>query len=178
MYQDIDDAGIKPGEEFINAINEGAKLGSAIVLGDQDVDVSLRHMAQALLKTDPKILLGGDEELAKTMQQLSPSGNGFKEGGNLKDEAYKAEFTEFVEKVKTKENVRIMMGQLKRLSPPLYDALVGERDAYMAAGLNGLNELESIVAVVGIAHADGIEANLQRNGWAAASPSCSRYKRG
>jgi hypothetical protein len=176
MYKDIDDAGIKPGEEFINAINEGAKLGSAIVLGDQDVDVSMRHMANALLKTDPKVLFGGDEELARTMQQLSPSGNGFKEGGDLKDEAYRAEFKEFVEKVKKKENIRLMMTQLKRLSPPLYDALVGERDAYMAAGINGLNELESIVAVVGIAHADGIEENLQRNGWKAANPSCSKFQ--
>lgn len=66
------------------------------------------------------------------------------------------------------------MGQLQRLAPFLYEALVSERDVYMATGLNGLNELESIVAVVGIAHADGIEKSLQMNGWKAANPSCAK----
>ncbi|KAL3920467.1 MAG: hypothetical protein SGILL_003246, partial [Bacillariaceae sp.] len=143
MYQEIDDAGIKPGEEFVNAIKEGAQLGSAIVLGDQDVDVSLRRMAKAIFQTDLKLMMGSDSELEATLAEISGSGDVFKETGSLKDEKYKAEFTDFVEKVKTKESVRKMMTQLKRLSPAMYDALVGERDAYMAAGLNGLNELES-----------------------------------
>lgn len=64
---------------------------------------------------------------------------------------------------------------VQRVAPFLYEALVSERDVYMATGLNGLNELESIVAVVGIAHADGIETSLQLNGWQQKNLSCSKY---
>jgi pheromone shutdown protein TraB len=35
--------------------------------------------------------------------------------------------------------------------------LVGERNAYMADGLNRLEPFNTIVAVVGLAHVDGIE---------------------
>ena len=80
----------------------------------------------------------------------------------------------FVETMKTKENVKKIMGQLQRVAPFLYEALVSERDVYMATGLNGLNELETIVAVVGIAHADGIETTLQQNGWKPANPRCPK----
>jgi pheromone shutdown protein TraB len=82
------------------------------------------------------------------------------------------EFSDFVEVMKSKENVRKIMGELQRLAPAIYEALVGERDAYMAAGLNGLNEIETIVAVVGIAHVDGIERNLKMNGWQPANLRC------
>lgn len=43
--------------------------------------------------------------------------------------------------------------------------MLGERDAYMARGLDTLNEFEVIVAVMGLAHMDGVEANLQERGW-------------
>lgn len=67
------------------------------------------------------------------------------------------------------------MEQLKLVAPFLYEALVSERDVYMATALNGLDELKSIVAVVGIAHADGIEKSLHLNGWKASNPLCSKY---
>ena len=45
--------------------------------------------------------------------------------------------------------------------PPLYDALITERDAYMARSLLGA-EGSRVVAVVGLAHVDGIEAAIRR----------------
>ena len=45
--------------------------------------------------------------------------------------------------------------------PPLYDALIAERDAYMARALLGA-EGSRVVAVVGLAHVDGIEAAIRR----------------
>ena len=65
------------------------------------------------------------------------------------------------------------MSQLEKMAPALYQALVSERDAYMAAGLNGLDELETIVAVVGVAHVDGIERSMSGNGWKAVLPKCA-----
>ena len=43
----------------------------------------------------------------------------------------------------------------------MYDALIAERDAYMARSLLGA-EGTRVVAVVGLAHVDGIEAAILR----------------
>lgn len=193
MYKQLDSAGFESGEEFVVAIQEGRKLGSDIVLGDRDVEVTLRRVTEGLAKTDIKALLNPDSELEQSLQELVPSNSrmmasmtsGGGGGGNgsgqissdpMSDEQFRQEFSSFVETMKTKDNVRKIMRQLQKIAPFLYEALVSERDAYMAAGLNGLNELESIVAVVGIAHVEGIEANLSINGWREASPSCSKYR--
>jgi TraB/PrgY/gumN family len=181
MYKQLDSAGFESGEEFVVAINEAKKLGSDIVLGDRDVEVTLRRLTEGLAKTDIKALLNPDSELEKSLQALVPSKMVTKNtlpGANSvdDDEQFREDFSSFVETMKSKENVRMIMSQLKRLAPFLYEALVSERDAYMAAGLNGLNELTTIVAVVGIAHVDGIEANLSMNGWKQASPSCGRFQ--
>jgi pheromone shutdown protein TraB len=180
MYKKLDSAGFESGEEFVVAIKEGRKLGADIVLGDRDVEVTLRRVTEGLAKTDLKVLLSPDSELEQSLQELVPSNLQSKVNdgkGDLSDEEFRSEFSSFVETMKAKENVRKIMIQLQRVAPYLYEALVSERDAYMAAGLNGLShELETIVAVVGIAHADGIEKNLQLNGWKAANPSCSKYR--
>ena len=183
MYKQLDSAGFESGEEFVVAIKEGQKLGSDIVLGDRDVEVTLRRLTEGLAKTDIKALLSPDSELEQSLQALVPSSTSKAmnnkmagTGGQNNDEQFREEFSSFVESMKTKENVKMIMGQLQRIAPFLYEALVSERDAYMAAGLNGLNELTSIVAVVGIAHVDGIETNLSLNGWKQMSPSCSKFR--
>ena len=40
LYQRLDSAGFDSGEEFVTAVKEGRKLGSSIILGDRDVEVS------------------------------------------------------------------------------------------------------------------------------------------
>lgn len=184
MYSRLDAAGFDSGEEFVRAVKEGQKLGADIVLGDRDVEVTLRRVTEGLAKTDLKALLSPDSELEKALEGMVPvsgavgerlaGGGGSGQEQELTDAQFKEELTSFVETMKTKENVKKIMGQLQRVAPFLYEALVSERDVYMATGLNGLNELETIVAVVGIAHADGIETTLQQNGWQAASPKCSK----
>jgi len=57
------------------------------------------------------------------------------------------------------------MANLKSVAPEVYQAMVGERDLYMANGLDRLNQFDSIVAVMGIAHVDGVEGILQERGW-------------
>eukprot|EP00536_Pseudo-nitzschia_multiseries_P017670 jgi/Psemu1/328612/estExt_fgenesh1_pg.C_17150001 len=184
LYSRLDSAGFDSGEEFVTAVREGKKIGADIVLGDRDVEVTLQRVTEGLAKTDLRAFLSPDSELEKTLQGMVPVNEGVADrmagagstdaAKELTDEQFKEELTSFVETMKTKENVRLIMGQLQRLAPFLYEALVSERDVYMATGLNGLNELESIVAVVGIAHADGIEASLQMNGWKAANPTCPK----
>jgi pheromone shutdown protein TraB len=175
MYKKLDSAGFQAGEEFVVAIREGQLIGSDIVLGDRDVEVTLRRLTEGLTQTDLRALLNPDSELEQSLKELVPpatASSGTSEVPSNTDAQLREEFSSFVEVIKTKENVRKIMFQLQKAAPALYEALVSERDAYMAAGLNGLNELETIVAVMGIAHVDGVEQNLKINGWIAVNPSC------
>ena len=90
----------------------------------------------------------------------------------------KQEFNTFVETMKAKENVKKIMGALKATAPEIYEAMVAERDVYMARGLDELdvslnsNEGNAVVksaattvAVMGMAHVDGVETYLASKGW-------------
>ena len=90
-----------------------------------------------------------------------------------------ATFNSFVETMKAKENVKKIMGALKETAPEIYNAMVAERDVYMARGLDelGMNvksgsSVATTVAVMGMAHVDGVETYLARNGWKDMSYPC------
>ena len=185
MYSKLDDEGFKAGEEFVIAIREGLALNAAIVLGDRDVEVTLRRLTEALSKTDLKKLFASDSDLEKAMDSLMPNGSrsatmsAMSGGGSGKDlenangeKISKEQFKQFVETVKARENVRLVMSKLRETAPELYNAMVAERDVYMANGIHKLDQFEKMVAVVGIAHVDGIETNLKDRGWTPVSIPC------
>ena len=161
MYGRLGDAGFKPGEEFVIAIQEGQKVGAKVILGDRDVEVTLSRLSEALRQTDWRLLLSPDSELEASMKALLPNDMPI----DSRDENFKNELTAYVETMKAKENVNMIMAQLRRLAPEMYQALVAERDVYMANGLDKLNMFPVIVAVMGIAHVDGVETYLKGHGW-------------
>ena len=120
-----------------------------------------------------KKLLAADSELEANMKQLMPQELNNKDtqngdSGGMSTEQLKY----FVETVKAKDNVRLLMDNLNSVAPEVYQAMVAERDLFMANGLDGLDQFESIVAVMGIAHVDGVETELKRRGWIETKPSC------
>ena len=175
LYSKLESQGFSAGDEFVVAVREGLAVNSKIVLGDQDVEVTLRRLTEALAKTDLKKLLAADSELEQNMKGLMPDTNKSISSSTADAEAgmTKEELSTFIETVKTKENVKLLMANLKSVAPEIYSAMVGERDAYMANGLNKLDPFPSIVAVMGIAHVDGVEQNLQSMGWVEVKSSCS-----
>jgi hypothetical protein len=178
MYKNLDQQGFKPGEEFVLAVQEGQKVGAAIILGDQDVELTLRRLVQALAETDINKLMDPNSDVNRSMQELLPtSPDGAPAVSSDQTPAVsKDEFSGFIETMKTRENVRQIMGQLKEVAPQLVNVMLTERDTYMAAGLNTLNQFHSIVAVMGIAHVDGVERNLQNEGWKQVTPRCPPRK--
>lgn len=164
LYKKLESDGFSAGEEFVVAVREGLNVGSKIILGDQDVEITLRRLTEALTKTDLKKLLSADTEMEENMKQFLPD-NGKSLEGNGTGEMSKEEFSYFVETIKAKDNVKMLMANLKSVAPEVYQAMVGERDLYMANGLDRLNQFDSIVAVMGIAHVDGVEGILQERGW-------------
>lgn len=175
LYKKLESEGFNAGAEFQVAVAEGLKQNSKIILGDQDVEVTLRHLAEAVSKTDMKRLLSADSDLEKSMTQLMPGGN-VVQSSLEKGEMNKEQLTEFVEVVKAKENVRLIMSNLKQVAPEIYGAMVAERDTFMANGLNGLNQFPKTVAVMGIAHVDGVENNLRNMGWVPVAAGCPLVK--
>jgi hypothetical protein len=192
MYGKLESEGFKAGDEFAMSVREGLSIGSTIVLGDRDVEVTLKRLTRALAKTDIRKLLSPDSEVEKSMEELLPpdmknqlksqGGSGSGGGSNsmsvtsmgMEDVAIdKGEFTTFVETMKAKENVKKIMNALKSTAPEIYEAMVAERDVYMAAGLDELGDtlseygrsVETTVAVMGMAHVDGVETYLTNKGW-------------
>ena len=164
LYSKLGSEGFNPGEEFVVAIREGQKQGAAIVLGDQDVDVTLRRMATAFQQTDLSRLMNPDSALEQSMREMVPTSStasSSSPAGSISN----AELSAYVETIKTKDNVKKIMSLMKNEVPALYQVMVTERDAYMAAGLNTLNEFAIITAVMGLAHVDGVETNLRKEGW-------------
>ena len=170
LYKKLESDGFDAGQEFVVAVKEGLNVGSKIILGDQDVEITLRRLTEALAKTDIKKLLAADSEMEENMKQMMPD-NG--SSTNTSGEMSKDEFKYFVETIKAKENVKMLMTNLKSVAPEIYMAMVGERDLYMANGLDKLNSFDSIVAVMGIAHVDGVETILKARGWEEVKNVCT-----
>eukprot|EP00587_Corethron_hystrix_P004814 CAMPEP_0113306814 /NCGR_PEP_ID=MMETSP0010_2-20120614/5912_1 /TAXON_ID=216773 ORGANISM="Corethron hystrix, Strain 308" /NCGR_SAMPLE_ID=MMETSP0010_2 /ASSEMBLY_ACC=CAM_ASM_000155 /LENGTH=393 /DNA_ID=CAMNT_0000161551 /DNA_START=223 /DNA_END=1401 /DNA_ORIENTATION=- /assembly_acc=CAM_ASM_000155 len=164
MYSQLDKIGFSSGEEFKMAIETGSEIGSKIVLGDRDVQVTLNRLSEALEIVDWNKLTTmtiDDSIMPKGMGQNSAA------SGDISKE----DLSQVVEALKTRENVRSIMNSLKKELPELYTALVAERDEYMANGLdiigkNGASRgMKNAVAVMGMAHLDGVERYLQSKGW-------------
>lgn len=192
MYSKLESEGFKAGDEFAMSVREGLAIGATIVLGDRDVEVTLQRLTRAIAKTDIRKLLSADSEVEKSMEALLPEGmksqlkqpssNGV--SGNVNGNSMsvtsmgmddvsisKQDFNAFVETMKAKENVRNIMAALQKTAPEIYEAMVAERDEYMGRGLDelGMNltggNTRNTVAVVGMAHVDGIERYLSARGW-------------
>ena len=79
-----------------------------------------------------------------------------------------------IETIKTRSTVKELVKDLRESLPSIYSALVDERDEYMTQSLlSRLSEQprsapQRVVAVVGLAHEDGINRRLARAGYAAA----------
>ncbi len=203
MYNKLESEGFKAGDEFATSVREGLAIGSTIVLGDRDVEVTLRRLTRALTKTDIRKLLSPDSEVEKSMEGLLPEGmkksltgqsssSGGGGRGNDTGDASKMtsmgmevsidrdDFNDFVETMKARENVRKIMSALRSTAPEIYEAMVAERDEYMGRGLDELGSnlpgrsSGRTVAVVGMAHVDGIERYLASRGWTEMRYPCPR----
>ena len=163
LYKKLEAQGFSAGEEFSIAIKEGLALNppATIILGDRDVDVTLQHLSSALSKTDLKQLLLASE--SAELQNKLPEN--VKQKVDAGGELDKDQMTVLVETLKQRDTVKLLMRQLQQNAPEVYMAMVGERDIFMAEGLDKLSTMKCTVAVMGLAHVDGVERTLGQFGW-------------
>jgi pheromone shutdown protein TraB len=78
----------------------------------------------------------------------------------------------FVEGLKQREIIELILGVFREEVPLVYQALIGERDLFMAESIENAR-CKSLIAVVGMAHMAGIERTLRSKGYTITSGVCS-----
>ena len=154
-------------------------MDSIVILGDRRMDYTLRRIAKALLfNTDLQKLAEADKKITSKMKEKMPELSEWEEQKLMSKE----QFQLFVEQMKTRDSAHDFMGELRNAAPELYDALVGERDIFMGRGMDALlskslpldetggKPLDTIVAVIGLGHIDGVGKELRSLGWTPYAP--------
>lgn len=133
-------AGVKPGEEMVAAINKAKELNIPTALVDRPIQITFRR---AWKKTSA---------YGKTQLLSALLASGFS-----KDEISSEE----IENLKQASEMDSMMKELSELMPTVKQVLIDERDQYLASHI-WKAEGNNIVAVLGAGHLPGVEAHLKK----------------
>jgi pheromone shutdown protein TraB len=155
LYKSMEEIGFETGDEFRVAATEALSSGAQLVLGDQDVRTTLDSLRDALGKTDLRALFAPPSPELSSLQGEYGLNAAQVTGGNLTN----SDVQGIITMLKERENTRALVRTLRESTPELYGALIAQRDAYMARSLRGAKG-KVIVAVVGMAHLDGIGRTL------------------
>lgn len=132
--------GVMPGSELLEAVEAARSLNVPVVLCDRDVRVTLRRAwaAPSLWKKSKlvaELLAGGGEELPEVNE-------------------------EFLRSMRQKDVLSEWLQELGAHYPELKNALIDERDNYLAAKIRAA-EGQKLVAVVGAGHVAGMAKALR-----------------
>jgi len=164
FYGSIEKLGFTTGGEFKAAIEEGRAIGSKILLGDRDVEVTLQRLAKAISKTDADSFTRLGDRLESLQREI-----GLSDIDALIDNKELAIST--IERMKQRDTLNTMLTAVREEVPLVFAALIGERDEYMANSLSNAKG-NVAVAVVGMAHMFGIEKFLVQKGYSVVKRNC------
>ena len=127
-----EEMGILPGKEMLTAVECSKEINANLYLIDRDAEITIEKMTKVPMREKLKIL--------------------------------KNIFFSFFKKEEislelSKENIDLLIENLREISPYLYRVLIEERDAYMAERIKELKE-KKIVVVTGAGHIKGMIRNL------------------
>jgi len=133
--------GVKPGAEMLEGVNQAEKTGASLVLADRDVNITLKRIWSALsIWSKLKFLT----QLAFSMMFQ----------GNIQKED--------IEKLKSKDELQLVMDEFSKSFPQVQKTLVDERDQFLAHKISSSNG-QKILAIVGAAHVPGITGYLDKD---------------
>jgi len=134
--------GIEPGAEMKAAIDGAEARNLPVWLIDREVGVTLKRAYRSVGFFDRLGIIGGLGASLLTREEVS------------EDE---------IEKLKQGDLLGSMFNEFARESPPLYEALIAERDHYMTASLRDeavRNPVKRVLVVIGAGHLAGIQREL------------------
>jgi pheromone shutdown-related protein TraB len=136
---------IEPGADMKAAVEAAEERGVGVALVDREIQTTIQRFWKRLSLVQKVKLVG--------QLTLAMAGIGV---GDVEEE-----FT--VEDLTDTDVVTAMLEEFRRFSPRGAEALIDERDAYIAHKLVGLRASgRNVVAVVGAGHVEGIERYLER----------------
>lgn len=166
FYESVEKMGFTAGGEFKAAVEEGKLLGAKVLLGDRDVDTTLSALYSAIIATTPAEFETLNNRLNGLME-----GVGELSGTGDEGKVTKAELASFMERLKTRESITRLTGVMRESAPALYNALIGDRDKYMADAIASA-DFKTLVGVVGFAHVVGMEERLVQSGYRVVKRNC------
>lgn len=135
--------GIEPGAEMKAAMHEADRRGLPLWLVDREIGITLNHAYRGVRFRDRMGIIGSLIASVFSREDI--------------DEAE-------IEKLKQGDILEGAFGEFARESKPLYEALIGERDRFMAARLREESTqhptARRVLVVVGAGHLAGIEREL------------------
>jgi pheromone shutdown-related protein TraB len=134
--------GIEPGAEMKAAIDGAEARNLPVWLIDREVGVTLKRAYRSVGFLDRLAIVGGLGASLLTREDVS------------EDE---------IEKLKQGDLLGSMFNEFARESPPLYEALIAERDRFMTASLRdevAHRPVKRVLVVIGAGHLAGIEREL------------------
>lgn len=159
LYRVLHRVGFASGVEFRAALGLASTLTPppSIVLGDQHVRVTLARIAEGV---------ASDLSLAKLVSFLTnpPASDGrverqITQAVQLVASGQTAAAQKMLEEMLDRNTARALVEPLRKVAPNVTNAILDERDSVMAARLHQVATEypeKSVVAIVGLAHVDGI----------------------
>lgn len=148
LYKLFERQGFDSGGEFRAAIEECDRRGIPLICGDQDQQVTLAKMKDAFSLQDLARMLTSPTAAA----HVKPEDLNVFEGKSTED---------IVESMKTRRHVSKLMGISRSAFPKVIEKLVDERDVILCDSILSAPG-KRVVAVVGMAHMDGIQKNWNK----------------
>lgn len=135
--------GIEPGAEMRAAMDGARERNLPLWLVDREIGITLNHAYRGVRFRDRMAILAG----------LGSSLFAHEEIGE-----------EEIEKLKQGDILESAFGEFARKSTPLYNALIGERDAFMAARLRQEStqapDVKRVLVVIGAGHLAGLQRQI------------------
>lgn len=133
-----ENVGVNPGSEMLEAAKIAQEVNAEIALIDRNIQITLKRTINGMSLKE-KLTFAWELVISYFTDE---------------DED-ETSFEEEIERLKQEDTIKEVMEYFKKASPGGYNALVHERDAYMAYNLKSLED-KNVVAVVGAGHKNGI----------------------
>jgi pheromone shutdown protein TraB len=147
LYDMLRVLGFDPGLEMKVAMEEAANKRIPLVLGDQDVQVTMQRV-------------GAHFNLSKLLSMATSKVSNMPNlGGSLSD---LKDIDQAIEKLKDRKTAREVTRLMDHVAPEIMRGLLHERDEFMARKIRQTPGTK-LVGVVGLAHLDGLERLLLGN---------------
>lgn len=152
FYRMFQRNGADPGGEFRAAMEECDRRGIPLVLGDRDVRITMQKLKESVRIVDLVKMLGRSMNTSNLTDDEREVLKSFVPGENIEQTA---------ERLKTRRHVQAFVSVARRNFPDMAKILIEERDEYLCNSILKAPG-KRVVAVVGMAHLEGIARNWDR----------------